>query len=59
MKYVTTELKDFMFFFGYASKSKDEETEDDCFSLSEQWVQEQQTQYNFAKYLEINEKSLN
>ena len=45
--------------FGYAAKMKDGETDNDRYTFTEAWVQEQQTEYNFAKYPEINEEQLN
>jgi len=39
--------------FGYCSKLKDGEPED--FETSQEWLDEQQAKYNFAKYKEIDE----
>ena len=52
--YVSETLKDFMEIFGYCSKLADGEKED--FVTSEDWLEEQQEKFNFAKYKEINEE---
>lgn len=58
-KEISTNLKDYFEIFGYASKMKEGEIEADCHTVSDEWLMEQQTEFNFAKYADINEDQLN
>ena len=52
-------MKDFFEIFGYCCKMKDGEDEADRYTVSDEWLTEQQTKFNFAKYDEINNEQLN
>lgn len=52
--FVATELKDLMQIFGYCSKA-----EKDTVEVTEEWLNQQQTDYNFAKYAEIDDAKYN
>jgi hypothetical protein len=42
--------------FGYCSKKKEGETDENLYNPSDEWLIEQQSEFNFAKYEEVNEE---
>ena len=54
-EFISNELKDLFEIFGYCSKMKEGETEEDQYNPSDVWLDEQQSEFNFAKYAEISE----
>lgn len=56
IKEISTQLKEHFEFFGYCSPLEDG---DDAFNHTEEWIQEQQVKFNFAKYKDINASNFN